>query len=246
MRLPIIGDISIKPRNCLIRIHRAYNGSDTEELETYGYLSKDQETDTYRLEAKKYDINEPALPYKYFKKYSSKFHKGIFRVVHFYCPYPGYFLPVEHSFLETSGLEVLPQKKEQGCDYCKWEKENRNKKIKTKFSDYCSANKLSEVRCCKAHISKFIKAKFKVVPEERKEWYQQQIVKRAQRRTEVKKGFLESDAFKILLFCGLVLACLVLTYQLGFRGMESILEKTFESGAEMMREAMINGAKPPN
>ena len=50
MNIPIIENLlkSFK-RNCIIRIHRAYNGSDTEELQTFGYMQDDPETGSVRL-----------------------------------------------------------------------------------------------------------------------------------------------------------------------------------------------------
>jgi len=242
MNIPVISNlINMSKRNCIIRIHRAYNGSDTEELQTFGQMKDDPETGSVRLVSEKYGLNEPALPYKYFKKVVGQ--KGVNRVVYFYCPYPNYFIPIEHSFLEVSDLNLRPERKENSCLYCQWEKERKDDTFKKTFQEFIRLKKVDEIPCCHKHMSKYIKAKFRVVPEERKEWYQQQIVKRIARRTPDKTTFLQSDAFKLMIFGFLMFLGMVVTYKFGWDGMNEMLETTFKKGAEMLKDAMIEGAK---
>lgn len=213
-----------KPKwNCEIRILRELDYN-IEELDTHGRMFLDESTGTVRLVSKKYGVNEPAIPYRYFKPCMG------FRVIYLYSPFPGVFRPVDYELntIKSKPLCRAGEKDtEKECIYCKHEKIKKTITFDAYFDKECSNLKM--VPICSKHNSALVKARFKVIPEERKEWYAQRQSIRERRKLSDKPKWWQSNAATAavmgIIFIIFVAVLFIYAPQFMSKMMEGVMEK---------------------
>jgi len=176
--------------NCTICIFRVIDG-DFEVLLTPGKMTLDNYTSSVRLISQHYNVDETAIPYRFFKQ-----HKGS-RMIFLYSPSPSEFRPVEYEFmLDIKGKAVKRAYGDTDCLYCEYEEKNKENP-KLKFEDHIKSKK--EVFLCARHLNKFSKARFKVISDDRKELYGTKIQERMRRALNKKESLWDKPWFQLTL-----------------------------------------------
>jgi len=186
--------------NCMICILRVID-TEFEVLLTPGKLILDQVTQSVRLISKQYEVNESAIPYKFFKKYGST------RIIFLFSPSPTEFRPVEYEYmLNIKNKPVVRSFGEDDCLMCLHEKTDKEQT----FEKYIE-NK-ERVPLCSKHMTQLSKIRFKVISDDRKELYGLRLQERIRRSLSQNKKWYEQpwvQLVTIIVAAGIMFAIII-------------------------------------
>jgi hypothetical protein len=226
--------------NVIIRIIREVDYN-VEELDTYGKMYLDILTGTVRLVSKEYNVDEPAISYRYFKPC------GGYRIIYLYNPFPGVFRPIDYELNTIKGKQVKRGGKEgtdEECIYCRHDTETKQKTTTLTINEYIvqKITKDNEIHICSKHNSTLIKARFKVIPEEKKEWYAQRQNIRERRKLSEQMRWWQSPLANIALMGMIFIIFVIVLFQFAPTFMGSMMDKVADKLATRMID--INAPRP--
>lgn len=226
--------------NVIIRIIREVDYN-VEELDTFGKMYLDVYTGTVRLVSKEFNVDEPAISYRYFKPC------GGYRVIYLYNPFPGVFRPIDYEMNTIKGKTLKrggEENTDDECIYCRHDKEIKAKTTEhKKIDDYIKEKiKDAEIPICSKHNSALLKARFKVIPEERKEWYAQRQSIRDKRKLSDQMKWWQSPMASYAIMGMVFIIFVIVLFQFAPMFMGGMMDKVADKLATRMIE--MNAPRP--